>query len=150
MSSCGMKECSGEVMTKTQMSFFRMAKNASELSDFPRIKIGAIVVNKHRVVSSGCNSFTKRHRLQVKYNRERFDEPSDGCVHAEMSALIPLVNKEDLSRASIYVYRQLKDGSLGMCRPCKACMALIKNLGIRKVYYTTYDGYAEEYIEKID
>lgn len=64
-----------------------------------------------------------------------------------MSALIPLINKEDLSRASIYVYRQLKDGSLGMCRPCKACMALIKNLGIRKVYYTTYDGYAEEYIE---
>lgn len=135
-------------MTKTQMSFFRMAKNASELSDFPRVKIGAIVVNKHRVISSGYNSFARRHKLQVKYNRERFDGPSAGCVHAEMAALIPLINKEDLSRASLYVYRELQNGSFGMCRPCKACMALIKNLGIRKIYYTTYDGYAEECIVK--
>ena len=128
-------------MTKTQSSFFRIA-----LSDFPRVKIGAVVVNKHHIISSGCNSKQRTHRIQSDYNRKRFDGYSPGMLHAEVSALLPLINKVDLSKATIYVYREYKDGTLGMCRPCKACMALIKELGIRKIHYTTVDGYTEEYI----
>ena len=133
-------------MTKTQSSFFRVAKNVSELSDFPRVKIGAVVVNKHRIISSGYNSKHKTHRLQAEYNKERFDGYSSGMIHAEMSALLPLINRVDLSKATLYVYREQKNGELGMCRPCKACMAIIKELGIKKIHYTTPDGYAEEYI----
>ncbi len=133
-------------MTKTQTSFFRMAKSVSELSDFPRIKIGAVVVNKHRVISSGRNSYVRRHPIQTIYDKERFDGPSRGCLHAEIDALIPLLHKVDLSRASMYIYRECKNGSLGLCRPCAACMKIIKDVGIKKIYYTTYDGYAEEHI----
>lgn len=139
------------MISKKQASFFRVAKSVSDLSDFPRIKIGAVVVNKHRIISSGYNSYIRKHPIQIKYNKERFDTPSTGCLHAEMDALIPLINKVDLSRASLYIYRELKDGRLGLCRPCEACMKLIKELNIKKIFYTTYDGYAEEYIniEKI-
>lgn len=131
-------------MTKTQISFFNVAKHVSKLSDFPKVNVGAIVVNKHRIISSGCNSAQRTHRIQVEYNKKRFNEPSTGMLHAEISALLPLINKTDLSKADVYVYRELRNGNLGMSRPCKACMALIKELGIRKVFYTTNDGFAEE------
>ena len=36
----------------------------------------------------------------------------------------------------------------GLSRPCPSCMAAIKDLGIRYVYYTTNYGYAYEKLEK--
>ena len=38
----------------------------------------------------------------------------------------------------------MKKGGLGMARWCPACMAALKSLGIKKICYTTDDGYAEE------
>ena len=134
-------------MTKKQISYFRQAKYASENSDFPRIHIGAVVVNKHNIISSGCNKQTKTHRLQVELNKKRFSPDSVGKLHAEVCALLPVINKVDLSDATIYVYREDRKGNLALCRPCKACMSLIKACGIKKIYYTTYDGYAEEYLD---
>ena len=68
-------------------------------------------------------------------------------LHAEVAALLPVINKFDLSEAVVYIYRENKLGQLAMCRPCKGCMSFIKACGIKKIYYTTYDGYAEEYLE---
>ena len=53
----------------------------------------------------------------------------------------------DLSKAKLYVYRETKKThKLAMSRPCNACMAQIKAMGIRRIYYTTDDGYCEETI----
>lgn len=134
-------------MTKRQMSFFRIARNVSQMSDFPRIHIGAIVVNKHKIISSGYNSGSKCHRLQAELNQKRFHTPSRGEIHAELDALLPLINKVDLSGAHLYVYREYGDGSLAPCRPCKACMSIIRRCGIKKIFYTTKDGYAMEQLE---
>ncbi len=43
----------------------------------------------------------------------------------------------------IYIYISYTNG-LGMARPCPACMAAIKELGIKNIYYTTDNGYAYE------
>ena len=53
----------------------------------------------------------------------------------------------DLTDAKIYVYRENKNGELRMCRPCPACMEIIKERGIRDIYYTTGDGYCHERIK---
>ena len=34
-----------------------------------------------------------------------------------------------------------------MARPCNACLAAIKDLGIRNIYYTTDDGFVHEKLE---
>lgn len=131
-------------MTKTERAYFGAAKAISELSDHKH-KVGATVVLKHRIVSSACNSDCKTHPLQKQYNRYRFTGDSPHKCHAELSALIPLIkNDVDLSRASVFVYRQHKNGSPAMARPCKSCMALIKDCGITKCFYTTEDGFARE------
>ena len=133
-------------MTKRQLRYFNQAKEVAQQSDFPRVHIGAIVVYKHQVISKGCNTSSKTHRIQSQLNRKRFNANSSGMLHAEVAALLPVINKFDLSQAVIYVYRENKLGELAMCRPCKGCMSFIKACGIRKIYYTTYDGYAEEYL----
>lgn len=134
-------------MTKTQLSYFKKARNISYESNFPRVHIGCVVVNKHKIISSGCNKQTKTHRLQVELNKKRFSPDSVGKLHAEVCALLSVINKIDLSDATLYIYREDKRGNLALCRPCKGCMSLIKACGIKKIYYTTSDGYAEEYLE---
>ena len=47
------------------------------------------------------------------------------------------------------MYREHKDGTLAMARPCSRCLAVIKSLGIRKIKYTTEDGYASETLEEV-
>lgn len=134
-------------MTRKQKSFFEAAKAMSEMSDFPRAHIGCVVTDgSHRIISSNCNS-TKTHPLQKKYNKERFSEDTTHSLHAEVSALLPLIKDNiDFSKIEVYTYRTLASGKPAIARPCPSCMKLIKELGIRKIHYTTNDGYASEYI----
>lgn len=133
-------------MTKRHISYFRSAKMISLSSDYPRIHIGCVVVSKHNIVSTGCNSRTRTHKLQSELNRKRFSSDSLGMMHAEVAALLPLINKTDLTNATLYIYRESCNGELAMCRPCKGCMSLIRELGIKKIFYTTDSGFAEEFI----
>lgn len=130
---------------KTNKAYFRAAKAVSELSDYPRHKLGCVIVSKHRIISSGCNSKSKCHPLQAKLDTEKYGVECAGKCHAEISALLPLIrDKVDLSNASLYVFRQHKDGTLAMARPCSSCQKMIKQLKIKKCFYTIENGYAVE------
>lgn len=134
-------------MTKKNKKYFMLAKAASELSDYDRIKIGAVIVHKKEIVSVGYNH-KKSHPKQKELNKYRFEDEHDRCnhfLHAEMSAIVNS-HYADLSDASIYVYRSNKEG-IQNCRPCAGCMKAIKEKGIKTIYYTTQDGYCKEEIE---
>ena len=134
-------------ISKSERAFFRIAKNMSELSDHKH-KIGAVVVVKHRIISTGVNSNTKCNAHQAKLDMQMFGGLHFGKIHAETDALIPLIkSKVDLSDASIFVYRSHKNNTNAMARPCERCLSLIKSCGIKTIYYTTDDGVA---IEKIN
>lgn len=135
-------------MTKKQRSFFDAARAVSESSEFPKVHIGCIVtMGNHRIISSASNS-TKTHPIQKKYNKERFDtDSSKHSLHAEVAALLPLMKEDiDFSKVEIYTHRNYANGKVAMSRPCPSCMKLIKDLGIKKIHYTTADGYACEYV----
>ena len=134
-------------MTRKQKSFFDAAKAVSESSEFPTVHIGCVITEgNHRIISSGCNS-TKTHPLQKQLNRERFEVDSVHSLHAEVSALLPLMKEDiDFSKVEVYTHRNYANGKIAMARPCPSCMKLIKDLGIKKIHYTTADGYACEYV----
>lgn len=133
-------------LTKSHKSYFKAAKAISELSDHKQ-KVGCVVVMGHKIISSGHNSKIKCHAVQARIDKERFGCECAGRIHAEIDALLPLVkNRVDLTRASIYVYRQFKDGILALARPCEGCMSLIKQCGIKDIYYTNNGGYSHEEI----
>ena len=133
-------------MTNKEIKYFNMAKAVSYTSDFKRIKIGAVlVINKDLIISSP--NLKKSHPLQKSLNKERFNK-EDTCnhyMHAEMKVIL---NSKcyDLSKAKLFVYRENKNGNKAMCRPCKACMKMIKEANIKEVYYTSENGYCKEEI----
>ena len=131
-------------MTKTERAMFRAAKAMSTLSDHKN-KIGCVIVNKHRIISSGVNSRTKCHKTQALLDKERFGCDCPGKVHSETAALIPLIRDGvDLSRASIYLYREHKNGTLACARPCSRCERLLRRCGITKIYFTIENNYKME------
>lgn len=69
--------------------------------------------------------------VAIGYNR--------GTLHAEAMAIRKLVLSG--ARANrLYSYRIRRDGRIGASRPCDDCMALLRQHGIRHIYYSDYDG----------
>ena len=136
-------------LTKSHKAYFKAAKAISKLSDIKQ-KIGCVVVYKHRIISSGYNH-SKTCPLQKEYNKYRFnvEECMTHSVHAETDALLPLLKRKDIdfSHISIYLYRQYKNGDLAPSRPCESCLALMKSLGVRHLYFTGSDRYFYEEIK---
>lgn len=121
---------------------FLKAKAASYLSDVPKFKLGAVMMIGNKVLAVGYN-ITKTHPIQKSYNKERGyvqDKKNEGQVHAEMMCLINTRYLDvDWSKVSIYVYREHKDNSPAMAKPCPACRKALLERGITQIYYST-DG----------
>ena len=130
---------------------FRLARECSFLSDYSgNARIGCIIVYKHCVLAKGSNS-DKTHTEQAKYNKWRYKNRSNKYlpdkIHSEINCLRKIKYLDiDFSKVHVYVYRELRDGSMAMARPCPACMAAIKKMGIIHVHYTTPDGFCHEKI----
>ena len=135
-------------MKTKNKKFFSVAKAISKLSDFKRIHIGAILVYKNQIISTGQNE-KKTHPMQKEFNKYRFKEDSvnNGMIHAEMKAMLSIPGGIDTRKIICYTYREDRFGHTQMARPCRACLAKIKELGIKKIYYTTPDGIVEEILK---
>ena len=133
-------------LTKTRRAYFEAARAVAELSDFPKVKVGAVAVYGHHIISSGYNS-SKTAPIQKKYNICRFSEDTIHSLHAELKCLKSLIGRKDIDfkHVDLYVYRAGKNTAL-LARPCPSCMKLITELGIRNIYYTTNTGYSHENI----
>lgn len=134
-------------LTKSHKAYFKAAKVIAELSDFPRIKIGCCAVYKHKIISSGCNSM-KTNPTQKRLNVYRFNADTPATIHAELSCLLPLINRKDIDfkNVDLYIYREYKNNELALSRPCASCMRLITELGIKNIYYTNLGGFSHEEI----
>lgn len=131
--------------SKKDRSYFKAAAAVSDMSDYPQHRIGCVVVDKHHIIGSGCNSRTKCHPIQAEIDTKRYGCQCRGAVHAETAALIPLIARRyDLSNASIYLYRQHKNGVEAISRPCSGCRSLLSACGISNIFYTTESGYCHE------
>lgn len=132
-------------MTKSDYRYFEKAKQVATVSDFYKNHVGCIAVYQGAIVAIGCNS-EKTHPTQNYYNRYRIKETNLlPKLHAEINCLNQLRHLDiNFSKVKLYIYRIRKDQPFGMTRPCPSCMAAIKDLGIKDIYYTTNDGYTHE------
>lgn len=135
--------------------YFKFAREAAKLADYHGTRsapaIGACAIYKGSIVAEAWNT-NKTSPLQARYNVYRYAPADTPCkAHAEASLIQKLRWKFgaeiDWSRVHIYIYREYKDGTLAPSRPCPSCMALLRDIGIKKVMYTTEDGFAEEKIK---
>ena len=134
-------------LSKSHRAYFKAAKGVSELSNFKQHHIGCVAVSGHKIISSGYNS-CKTNPMQKRLNVHRFDVDTNHTIHAELSCLLPLINRKDIdfNNVSLYIYREHKSGDLALAKPCASCEALIRSLGIRNIYYTGNKSYVSEEI----
>lgn len=137
------------MLSNTDYKYFNKAFQIASISDYKKIHIGCIAIYQRQVIGLGCNC-NKTHPAQKKYNRYR--KSSDFMLpklHAEISCLNQIKHMNiNFSKVKLYIYRIRKDQPYGMARPCPSCMAAIKDLGIRDIYYTTNDGFSFERLDK--
>ena len=129
--------------------YFNKARQVANISDYKKQHVGCVAVYQGQVIGLGCNT-NKTHPIQKFYNKYRIK--SDNMLpklHAEISCINQIKHLDiNFSKVKLYIYRIRNDQPFGLSRPCPSCMAAIKDLGIRYVYYTTNDGYAYEKLEK--
>lgn len=133
-------------MKKREIRYFNLARAAALCSTHKEFYIGCCIISKcgGRILAVENNK-TKSHPEQKRLNKYRYrpyDEDKN-FLHAELAAILK-VNREDLKNAIIYVYREDRNGYIANCYPCPACMAKIKEVGIKTIYYTTRDGYCRK------
>ena len=136
--------------------FLKFAKEASKESTYEgsrtNVNIGAVLVYHGTILAKGSNT-NKTHPMQDRVNAQRYDKNSitKYCppkMHAEIACLIKCRRLDiDFSKAELYVYREYRDGTKALARPCKACRQALKEMGIKKVCYSTEEGYCEERFE---
>ena len=137
------------MLRSTDYKYFLKARQVATISDYYKTHIGCVAVYQGQVIGLGCNT-NKTHPVQKFYNRYR--EPSDTMLpklHAEISCINQIKHLNiNFAKVKLYIYRIRKDQPCGMARPCPSCMAAIRDLGIRDIYYTTNEGYSYERLDK--
>ena len=111
--------------------YLNMAKEASKQSDFKQHHLGAVAIYKGSLLATGHNS-TKTSPRQKEFNRERGWDVEDSKAH---------------NTVRLYVYREHKNGVKALARPCPACQKMIKDMGIKEVWFTTENGFGYEWME---
>jgi hypothetical protein len=115
--------------------FFEIAAIAAASSDGTgrnHFRLGSVLVYKKIVYSIKCNS-EKTHPKLLKFTRYP-------VLHAE-SACILARGFDNCYGMTIYTVRLLANNEIAIAKPCISCYNLMKYVGIRQCYYTSYTGY---------
>lgn len=99
-------------------------------------QVGAILLNKNRVVATATNLESKSHPLQARF-AERVGLGEKIYLHAEIAALVKCREECD----TIIVARVNPQHKLRMAKPCPICSLALKEAGISNIHYTTNDGF---------
>jgi|TARA_Y100000034_G_scaffold100459_1_gene123791 deoxycytidylate deaminase len=83
---------------------------------------------RYGVNSSDCST---------KFKRKYRDGQTGYHLHAEM-ALLKKSKEGDID--TIHVIRFKKNGNVTMAKPCLYCQKFLRQYGVKKVYYTNWNG----------
>lgn len=112
-------------------------------------RVGSILLKKRRIIAAACNYDTKTHPIQEKYailasrihdndaySKKRF-------LHSEILSLIRAREEGDtivIARVGGHGGNKLRDS-----RPCPLCTLFLKHNGIKKIHYSTPNGFMFEH-----
>lgn len=118
-------------MARKDLRALRIAKKRAYESDFERARVGAVLVRGGRIIESACNAIRGASAIP-----RRIPE----SLHAEQAVIVKLLhtNRQHLiAGATVYVSRILSNGTTSIAKPCSECEKILRNLGIKRVRYTT-------------
>jgi dCMP deaminase len=129
-------------------AYMDTAERFAQLSSAVRLKVGAVVVKDHRIISIGYNGMpsgwtNECETLVHRIAQEPILKTKDEVIHAEANAILKLAKSNDGG-----------DGASLFCThaPCIQCSKLIYGAGIKSVYYrNSYrDPAGIDFLQKCD
>lgn len=117
-----------------QEEFLNLAKKASKRSDHRSHKIGCVIAKRNRIVGIGFNRM-KTHPKSPHSHKN---------IHAEFMAVINA--GFEVKGATAYVFRQQKNGTWAISRPCEYCWKFLLDHGIKEVVYSFEGSFKKESI----
>lgn len=90
----------------------------------------AMIVRGGKILSVG---FNRSGSSKVQHSKSHKHCSS---VHAEVSALLNLQNREDAIGSKIYVVRINKNGQYAISVPCQMCQVILIEKGLKKAIFT--------------
>jgi len=126
----------------THEHFLDMARKLAESKGACGYRMGAILVQKSQIISTGYNRSCGNIPPDI-FNTHRKSSLL-GILHAEIDAILgvlPGLNAQLDSRTKIYVSGISKAGNPIIAMPCKNCIRVLWNCGIKRIYYSTKIGY---------
>lgn len=112
--------------------FLNLAKKESFKSDHHSHRIGAVITRKNKVIGRGFN-LLKTHPKSPHPFRS---------MHAEFLAAISA--NYDLNGATIYIFRQHKNGNPAIAKPCQSCYNFLVSLGVKRIVYSFNGHFIQE------
>lgn len=112
-----------------------------------RTRLAACLVYKNELLAVGYNK-NKTHPIAKRFRKTEGAE----YLHAEVDCIknaLRVYDPEILTKATLYVLRVKRPDDdhkafvRGMAKPCCGCAHAIEQFGIKKVYFTTDEGYSE-------
>ena len=91
-------------------------------------------------LSSATNSYIKSHPLQ-KHFAQLAGQPNKIYLHAEIYALIRIQEHRANKIHSITIERYDENHRMQDAKPCPICIEATKAFGIKKINYTTKEGW---------
>jgi cytidine deaminase len=116
------------------VEFLRLRVLENDFNTPQRFAHAAALVMRRKVINWGFNSLKPVPSLYKKYS-------IFGCtMHAEISACWKYRFTNKLQGNNIFVIRVRTNGELALSKPCNMCQAYMRDVGIRRCYYTDNDG----------
>jgi dCMP deaminase len=110
-------------------AYMDTAERFAQLSSAVKLKVGAVVVKEHRIISIGYNGMPAGWDNTCEDDDGQTLKTKDEVIHAEANAIIKLARDGERG-----------DGASLFCThaPCIQCAKLIVGAGISKVYFKNY------------
>ena len=111
--------------------FIELSKRIAENSEAPDYRHGAILVKGSSVLNVSTNK--NSHARLGKRFRKR--DCGHATHHAELGCILGL-DRSATRGADLYVVRIGKGGELRLSKPCEMCEALLRHVGVKRVFYS--------------
>lgn len=115
-----------------QKHLLDIARQLSKKSDHHTHKVGCVIAKGDRVLGSGFN-LLKTHPKSPHAHKS---------IHAEFMAALNA--SYDIKGATAYIFREHRDGTWAISRPCKYCWKFLLDCGVKKVVYSFEGNYKQE------
>lgn len=112
--------------------FLKLARKESKKSDNEYYKLGCVIVRGSKILGMGHN-LLKTHPKSPHAFRS---------THAEFMATISA--GFEIKGATVYVFRENKNGTLAMSRPCDSCWKFLSDSGVKKIVYSADGTFKQE------